>query len=634
MEVTDLLKVCVPSEFERPNLSGLVHERVLGLEALQKHSKLIVLGKPGIGKTTFLKHIALQCLSGSVESNKVPVLIVLKDFAEMPAQPSLLEYITYQFASYGIADTAIATQLLSYGRVLILLDGLDEVQEKDCYRVVQEVRSFSAQFHANHFILTCRIATHEYTFEEFTEVEIADFDFDQIKNFANNWFTAKDASKSEVFLEKLQEKPAFRELANNPLFLTLLCLVFESNADFPTNRTQLYKEGLNLLLKKWDAKRNIERKQVYKNLSVQHKEDLLSQIALKTFERGEYFFTQQQLEQYIGEYICSLPSANTAVKPLELDSEEILKAIEAQHGLLVERARGIYSFSHLTFHEYFTARAIASECDGPSDRLQDLVDKVADKRWHEVFLFSVSMLRNADYLLRVMKHHIDQIVAADDHVQSFLGWVSQKARNVPSPYKGVIVRGFYFDLEQSRVLDELNSNLNLSRSLEPALSRNLNGELSLDLTLDRTLTFNRVVKIAGDRTMIFHRVLERAINRAHVVAPKLEHELQQLKRQVPDINHEQNFEQWWQVHGEAWTEQLRLVIIAHRNFGYNWEFSQQQKETLKHYYDASQLLVDCLNSSCYVTSAIRQEILDTLLLPINELQALSSWYDFRQRQVS
>ena len=93
---------------------------------------------------------------------------------------------------------------------------------------------------------------------------------------------------------------------------------------------------------------------------MQHKKDLLSQIALTTFERGDYFFKQKQLEQYISDYIRNLPDAQNGPEALQLDSEMVLKSIEAQHGLLVERAQKIYSFSHLTFQEYFTARAIVN----------------------------------------------------------------------------------------------------------------------------------------------------------------------------------------------------------------------------------------------------------------------------------
>ncbi|NJL43412.1 MAG: hypothetical protein HC935_09180 [Pseudanabaena sp. SU_2_4] len=93
-------------------------------------------------------------------------------------------------------------------------------------------------------------------------------------------------------------------------------------------------------VKKWDAKRGIHRDIVYKDLSVQKKEDMLSQIALTTFEKGDYFFKQKQLQNYICDYIRNAPNAKTAEEDLELDSEVVLKAIEAQHGLFVERAPG------------------------------------------------------------------------------------------------------------------------------------------------------------------------------------------------------------------------------------------------------------------------------------------------------
>ena len=62
--------------------------------------------------------------------------------------------------------------------------------------------------------------------------------------------------------------------------------------------------------------------------------------------------------------------------------------------------------------------------------------------------------------------------------------------------------------------------------------------------------------------------------------------------------------------------QLREVMISYRNMGHDWHFSLQQKEVLKQYYDANRLLVDCLNRSCNVTSAVRSHIEDTLLLSI------------------
>jgi predicted NACHT family NTPase len=417
----------------------------------------------------------------------------------------------------------------------------------------------------------------------------------------------------------LQQQKSIQDLATSPLLLTLLCLSFEESGEFPPNRAELYKEGLNVMLRKWDAKRNIEREQIYKKLSVQHKEDLLSQIALRTFERGEYFFRQPELEQQIAEYIRNIPGVDLETQALQVDSEAVLKSIEAQHGLLVERARGIYSFSHLTFQEYFAAREIIA-CSDPlslKTGLQKLAQRVTQPRWREVFLLSVGMLRNADYLLQLMKQQIETLLADDPQLQAFLSWLSHKSRSVNTSYPLVIVRAFYFDLDLARMQDTLGGTLDLVRSMERNFTRELDCNLVLDLALDRTLAFNRVLETANhNHARSIHRVLARAIARARIVDAKLETALEQLKAQLPYFTENiREFRSWWQANGQNWIEQLRALIIQQRGFGHDWQFSEQQKALLKQYYDGNLLLMDCLRSDCYVTSKLRQEIEATMLLP-------------------
>jgi predicted NACHT family NTPase len=50
------------------------------------------------------------------------------------------------------------------------------------------------------------------------------------------------------------------------------------------------------------------------------------------------------------------------------------------------------------------------------------------------------------------------------------------------------------------------------------------------------------------------------------------------------------------IHGQAWIEAIKICDDSHRNIGHDWQFSEQQKNCLKQYYDANKLLVDCLNS--------------------------------------
>lgn len=619
LEIADLLQGCTPDNFDRLGLGKASEKRVPGLETVERYSKLMVLGKPGSGKTTFLKYLAIQCNEGEFQAHLVPIFVILKDFAEAQGSPTLLAYITKMYSTCSVTEAQVA-ELLKHGRAMVLLDGLDEVREADNSLVIKRIREFSDQFHTNQFVMTCRLAAREYTFEKFTEVEVANFDDQQIATFAHKWFQRQDPVKADRFFQKLGENQPIKELAKNPLLLTLLCLVFTETTNFPLNRSELYKEGLDVLLKKWDAKRNIERDQVYKKLSLQCKEDLLCQIALTTFDRGDYFFKQKELEHHIADYIRNLPDAKTDPEALQLDSEAVLKSIEAQHGLLVERARGIYSFSHLTFHGYFTAREIVA-CANPQT-LQQLVSHITESRWREIFLLVAAMLRNADELLQQMKQQVDALIASDQKLQQFLSWCNQKSLSVEGSYKQTTVRAFYFALSLALDVDSNRASVfSFAHAFDPTFARNR--ALELDRTLIRTLTFAHGCDHAFVYAYAFALYSFYACDHACALAfePELKRSLQQLQAQLPDPDEEEEkLTQWWQANGQVWAEKLRTVMVKHRNIGQNWQLNNQQQEALAQYESANKLLVDCLNSDCYVSREVRQEIENTLLLPIAEIE--------------
>ncbi|NER99744.1 MAG: NACHT domain-containing NTPase [Symploca sp. SIO1B1] len=591
-------------DFYRRGLGQITEPRVSGLEVVQRYDKLLVLGKPGAGKTTFLKYLAIHCANSQVLRERIPIFITLKQFAETQNQPGFTTYINQIFADCDVTE-AQATEVINRGKGLILLDGLDEVKEEDSDRILNQIEQFTDQYHTNSFVLTCRIAAREYTFEKFTEVEVADFDEEQIQTFVSNWFRVKESDSADYFMEQLKENPSIKELATNPLLLTLLCIEFEDSGEFPSNRSELYSRAIHTLLRKWDAKRRIERPQVYKKMPVQRKEDLLSEVAFTTFKQGNYFFKQRDVEQYIADYIRNLPDAKTDPEALLLDGEAVLKSIEAQHGLLVERARGIYSFSHLTFQEYFTAREIIAKAD-----LEELANRVLEKRWREVFLLTPGMMRDASQLMQLMKQKIDRLVASNDKVQQFLSWVNQKSSSVDVSYKPAAVRAFYLSLNLDRALF-LDPNFGFSLSFDFDLSLNF----SLAFGFSRSLSHSQILDLSF--RLDFSLDLSRLLYRSEIIAPKLKHSLQQLQDQLPNPEEDkQQLKQWWEVNGKAWTEQLRSAMIEHRNIGHDWQFNGQQKLLLKRYYDANNLLVDCLNSDCYVNQKVRQEIEDTLLLPV------------------
>ncbi|MUG92830.1 NACHT domain-containing protein [Scytonema sp. UIC 10036] len=465
------------------------YKEVLGLQAIEQHGKLTVLGKPGAGKTTFLKYLAIQCIEGQFQSDRIPIFITLKYFAEESKQLDIVEHIARELSECKVKDTPVKTkQLLEQGKVLVLLDGLDEVREKDNSRIIRKIENFSQQFCDNKIIITCRKAATNYIFEKFVDVEVADFNNGQIETFANQWFNYRKSGKAEKFIQELEKNQPIKKLATNPLLLTLLCLIFEKQGEFKNNRSELYEEMINLLLNKWDDSRNIKRKAIYKNLSTKGKKKLLSKIAFSMFQKEKYRFNNRDVEHLISDYIYNLSDAKTNSKYFFVDTEKILEEIEAQHGLLVEKDNK-YSFSHLIFQEYLTAWEIEEE-----SAYEGLVARFIenDKRWQEVFFLTAEMMQNADVLFLLMKDKIDGILSIDENLHNFLEWINQKSHSVKACYKPAAIRGFYFALEQRLIIKGNEQNQNVYQSdmlvqqfqLASKIDKFLEYSLTLELDID------------------------------------------------------------------------------------------------------------------------------------------------------
>ncbi|MCF2150770.1 NACHT domain-containing NTPase [Desmonostoc muscorum LEGE 12446] len=615
-------------------------KKLPGLETVLRHPKLMVLGKPGSGKTLFLQYLAIECNKGQFQPYRIATFIRVKEFAEDTKidEFNLFDYISQEFISCGVENELTKT-LLTHGKLLILLDGLDEVPIENAEKIIIEIRRFTQVFYKNKFVISCRIAAQKYRFQGFTEVELADFDQEQVEVFAKKWFVAVALKSKEdgeargnLFINQLNlpENQHIRELTVTPLLLHWICLVFQVKNEFPLNQAKLYEQALKILFFRWDEVRGIKRDRIASNLTLEIKKKLLFQLAAISFEQENYFFSKEKILELIAEYLDSLPDINSHTTQLQLDNEAVLKAIEVQHGLLVERSQEIYSFSHLTFQKYFTARKIVENCQAKT--WDNLVSHMTEKRWREVFLLSVNMLPNADEMLLLMKQKIDLLVASDERLQYFLTWLHQKSSSVSTRHKAAAVRAFYLVCVERSLCHSHRALVYTSGyNLEYALVGNI--AFDSDLALDEFLS--STIACFNDVDFAFERNLNDALDYAHafaiafneavelVIAPKLKEVLQKLKKQLPDIDsNPEKFREWWQTKGKVWGKQLRYFLIKYRNIGYDWEFNEEQKELLQKYYDLNKLLVDCLNSAADVTPIVRQKIEDTLLLAIADIEKI------------
>lgn len=422
------------------------NERRDGVQVANTEQYLMVLGGPGIGKSTFLRKIGLEVLKSKQDASKqihrdcIPVLIELKEFRDTPIY--LKQKIAAEFEICGFPESMAFTEAsLAQGKLLVLLDGLDEVPTRNLNAVVKHIEDFVDAHDQSAFVASCRIAAYRSNqgifFRRFTDVTMAEFDDEQIEQFVRRWFRSPldlKAGTADKYWELLQkdEHKATKELAQTPLLLTFLCLVYDREQTLPAQRSTLYGKALNILMSEWAAQKRLEQDPIYEGFHPDLEKVLLAEIAYKSFEQDQLFFLKDNLTRRIGEFL-----ADTLDAPKHLDGTAVLTAIEKQQGILVERATDIYSFSHLTLQEYLTAFHIVEQ------RLEDgLIDQhLEDERWREVFLLVAGLSGNRaiDFLHR-LEHQAQTYPKNHSNLDNLLRWAVTSTEGSQGTYSPLAKR--------------------------------------------------------------------------------------------------------------------------------------------------------------------------------------------------
>lgn len=326
----------------------------------------------------------------------------------------------------------------------------------------------------------------------------------------------------------------------------------------------------------------------------------------------------------------------------------MLKAIESQHGLLIERADELWSFSHLTFQEHFTVQWLTQLS------FEQLAEKITNQQWQHVVRQLVGSQQPADRLVKLIRQAIERSVSHEPEITQFLTWVLQKAKSIQLPYKSVAIRAFYFAFDRSldygRTVDRsraINCARTLYRAIDQVHTLDHNVEVAYTLVRDldlilasvRTLDLNRVNALdPGRMSDLAHVYRDLAINLDHnlnfslALAIARDHarkqalkslselatQLEQIKSFLP--RDPDSFWQWWQTKGNEWTQQLQQMLTEHLSMGYVWSSTEPPRQQLQSYYDGNKFLFELLNIKGAVSDSVRAEIEDTLLLPWDELQ--------------
>ncbi|MBA3923479.1 MAG: NACHT domain-containing protein [Nostocaceae cyanobacterium] len=409
---------------------------------------LMVLGVFGAGKTTFLRWMGLQALKGKKNGFKhtcIPVFIELKNlnFTKINIQEQIIA--EFQLAGFPEAEK-LTNQALEQGKLLILLDGVDEVPTKQIYHVINHIQEFVDRYRKNRFIVSCRISAYRHNFRRFTEVAIANFNEAQVQNFMSNWFTS-ETEIGRCWQELNHPESVVKQFTQTPLLLTLACSLYQRSSEFPTNQAIFYQRALELLLTSRPIESDSQR------LTPQQEQKILAEIAYEAFDDDRLFLPQLEIAAKIEKRLREIHPQTEAI-----NSINIVKSIAIQSGVIVERSPGIYSFAYSPLQEYLTAQYI----DHREWVEKTVTEHLTDERWHPIFVLLAALMQGgADELLLLLELAAQNYITSPK-LQALLTWADRvttlSAGNFPPVAKRAAATGIAYTIAIGNAHSIVNAN--------------------------------------------------------------------------------------------------------------------------------------------------------------------------------
>ena len=349
-------------------------------EALSTHDRVLLRGDAGSGKTTLVQWLAV---TAARDGDRIPYVLPLRTLIRAGQLPSPAAFLS----STGCPHTppeGWTERVLTAGRALVLVDGLDEIPSADRHRTRDWLLSLIRAFPGNRWLLTSRptaVRPDWLSSEGFRELTLTPMRRPEVKTFVERWHTAAQAPEYEgPLLDALRTKRDLARLATNPLMCGLICALHRERRGYlPTGRKELYDAALTMLLARRDRERGMgEVDEVEMGEEIQL--ELLQRLAYALVLSGR---TEMDTEAAEGIVERCLPSVAATG-----DAATVLRSLLLRSGLLRQPAAGIVDFVHRTFQDYLGARYAVEE-----GHLDVLAGHADDTQWEDVIRMAVAHAR-------------------------------------------------------------------------------------------------------------------------------------------------------------------------------------------------------------------------------------------------
>lgn len=285
---------------------------------------------------------------------------------------AFLAYLMHHRSGGLPATVSTVMDVLGRFAMLIVLDGLDEVPEKDTRaRVVAEINEFTGRMAGTavpqQVIVTTRpnaSGLPEPSPETFDTIELTGLSPALRLEYLRKWADAHsiqgpDRRKLQRIFDQRTAEPHIAQLADNPMQLTiLLYLMHRRQEAVPERRTELYTAYMETLFDREQAKPSLVRK-YRKDL-----EEITAFLGWHLQATGETEaingrLPTQAVRRAINDYLFTVGKDTSVV-------DALFDGVTQRIWALASKTSGTYEFDVQPVREYFAARYLYAYADASS----------------------------------------------------------------------------------------------------------------------------------------------------------------------------------------------------------------------------------------------------------------------------
>jgi NACHT domain len=341
----------------------------------------VIEGIVGQGKSILLRYLAMQEIISN-DAQSLPIFIELRTLTN---KLSLRQAIVSKLCDFDITvDDDSLSYLYKSGRVCILLDGFDELDEILVRETLTELEGMATKYPELQIVITSRPNNEIQKSISFKTVRIVGLANSDFSPFLSK--LGLDATKVSQIKEAIRKSPSnVSELITTPLMLTLVVMVYESEKEIPETLPEFFDRLFRVVFTRHDRLKAAFARKHHSGLSERRLQELFEAFCFMVMQNG--FSRTLSYKQFQIAFDQALDYSESCKCELEKFKQDITKVA----CLMLEEGLDMTTFLHNSIKEYYAAAFISHSMDEVAALFYSTV-LTESKPWSEV----LSFLKNID----------------------------------------------------------------------------------------------------------------------------------------------------------------------------------------------------------------------------------------------